>query len=148
MGRILLQMTSVSEMLPTSSLGSDISLFIIFHVRFSSLQLYSRTNHRFFHPPQKCHTIVAFVTNQFNSIIAEQFLTSDKRLEFPWPVTERWVISFSCNIAPFFGKSSKVGNVYSDLEALELLNHLFQCKWSSQLFKSFIYHDSMQIQNP
>ena len=36
---------TVSEMRPTSPLGSDTSRFITFQVRFSSLQLYSRSNH-------------------------------------------------------------------------------------------------------
>ena len=86
-------------MRPKSPLGSDTSRFIIFQVRFPSLQLYSRSkriaqqishsNHRFT-TPQKCHVIVAFiiaqglihlstrrslVMHQFNSIITEQFLT-------------------------------------------------------------------------
>ena len=41
-----LMVGAMSEMRPTGPLGSDTSRFIIFQVRFPSLQLYSHTAHR------------------------------------------------------------------------------------------------------
>lgn len=70
---------NLSEMRPTSPLDSDTSRFNIFHVRFSSLQLYSRpkriaqqichSNHRFFtylkNGDQSFRTHESFVSRRF-----------------------------------------------------------------------------------
>ena len=107
-----------------SPLGSDTSRFITFHVRFSSLQLYSRSNHTAhrsltsltdFSHFKKCHMIVVFaiaqrlihlstrrslITNQLNSIIAEQFLTEVTALNNHAVKLLTVVINIACYLGP------------------------------------------------